>query len=91
MDYTRLKRLLNQIVVVGETKKTFFRRSKRFELQIYFTPVKNKIMIINIQGVDLDYPNLNVDFTVGGSIDDVFNWVEKNGHEITFQRIRFQI
>jgi hypothetical protein len=91
MDYTRLKRLLNQIVVVGKTKKTFFRRSKRFELQIYFTPVKNKIMIINIQGVDLDYPNLNVDFTVGGSIDDVFNWVEKNGHEITFQRIRFQI
>lgn len=91
MDYTRLKRLLNQIVVVGKTKKTFFRRSKRFELQIYFTPVKNKIMMINIEGVDLDYPNLNVDFTVGGCIDDVFNWVEKNGHEITFQRIRFQI
>jgi hypothetical protein len=91
MNYTRLKKLFNQIVVVGKTKRTFFRRSKKFELQIYFTPVKNKIMVINIEGVDLDHPNLNVDFTVGGNIDDVFNWVEKNGHEITFQRIRFQI
>ena len=91
MNYTRLKKLFNKIVVVGKTKRTFFRRSKKFELQIYFTPVKNKIMVINIEGVDLDHPNLNVDFTVGGNIDDVFNWVEKNGHEITFQRIRFQI
>ena len=41
MDYKRLKRLLSQVVVVGKTKKTLFRRSKEFELRVYCTPIKN--------------------------------------------------
>ena len=51
MNYKRLKRLLSQVVIVGKTKKTFWRKSKDFEMQIYYTPVKNKIMLINIEGV----------------------------------------
>lgn len=90
MDYRRLKRLLNQIVVVGKTKKTFFRKSKDFELQIYYTPVKNKIMIINISGIELDHPNLGIVIKTGDSIDLVIEWIKKNGHEITFQRNRLQ-
>lgn len=90
MNYKRLKRLLNQIVVVGKTKKTFFRRAKSFEMQIYFTPIKNKIMIINLEGVDIDHPNLSIGFNVGDNIDLVFKWIEKNGHEITFQRYRLE-
>lgn len=90
MSYNRLKRLLNQVVVIGETKKTFWRKSKKFELQIYYTPVKNKIMIINIEGVDLENPRLSIDFTVGENIDKVFDWIRKNGHEITFLRNRLE-
>lgn len=90
MNYNRLKRLLNQVVVVGKTRKTFWRKSKEFELQIYYTPVKNKIMIINIEGVDLEHPHLSIDFTVGESIDKVFDWISKNGHEIAFLRNRLE-
>ncbi len=90
MDYKRLKRLLNQIVVVGKTKKTLFRRSKDFELQIYFTPVKNKIMIINIEGVSIDHPKLFIDFKVGDDLEIVLDWIQAYGHEIIFQRSRLQ-
>ncbi len=90
MDYRRLKRLLNQIVVVGKTKKTFFRKSKDFELQIYYTPVKNKIMIINIEGVELSHPNLGIELKIGDSVDIIYDWIDKNGHEITFQRNRLE-
>lgn len=88
MDYKKLKKLLSMIIVVGQTKKTFWRKSKKFELQVYYTPVKNIIMIMNIEGVDLDHPNLNLSFTVGDDIKLVFDWVEKNGHEIKFLRNR---
>lgn len=90
MNYKRLKRLLNQVVVVGKTRKTFWRRSKHFELQIYYTPVKNKIMIINIEGVDLEHPLLSIDFTVGENVDKAFDWIYKNGHEISFLRNRLE-
>lgn len=90
MDYKRLKKLLNQIVVVGKTKKTLFRKSKDFELQIYFTPVKNKIMIINIEGVELNHPKLFIDFKLGDDLEKVMLWIEKYGHEIIFERNRLQ-
>jgi hypothetical protein len=90
MNYRRLKRLLSQVVVVGKTKKTFWKKSKDFEMQIYYTPVKNKIMLINIEGVDIDNNQLSVTFTVGDEISLVFDWIKKNGHEITFLRNRLQ-
>lgn len=90
MNYKRLKRLLSQVVIVGKTKKTFWRKSKDFEMQIYYTPVKNKIMLINIEGVDIDNPQLAVTFTVGDDVSLVFEWIEKYKHEITFLRNRLQ-
>jgi len=90
MNYKRLKRLWSQVVIVGKTKKTFWRKSKDFEMQIYYTPVKNKIMLINIEGVDIDNPQLAVTFTVGDDVSLVFEWVEKYRHEITFLRNRLQ-
>ena len=90
MNYKGFKRLLNQIVVVGKTKKTFFRKSKDFELQLYYTPLKSKIMIININGVELDNPRLGFNFEIGDKIDVVFDWIEQNGHKVTFERNRLQ-
>lgn len=90
MSYKRLKRLLNQVIIAGQTKGTFWRKSKKFEIQIYYTPVKNKIMIINIEGVDLGHPKLFLNFSIGDDIDLVYEWVEKYRHEIVFQRNRLQ-
>ena len=66
-------------MVVGKTKKTFFRKSKDFELHIYYTTVKNKIMIINIEGVELNNPNLGIELKVGDSVDIVYDWIDKWG------------
>jgi hypothetical protein len=90
MDYKRLKRLLNQVVVVGKTKKTLFRGSKEFELQVYYTPIKNKIMIINIDGVPITHPKLFIDFSLGDDLQKVLDWVEKNEHDIIYQRTRLE-
>jgi hypothetical protein len=90
MDSKRLKRLLNQVVIVGKTKKTFWRKSKDFEMHVYYTAVKNKIMIITIDGVDIEHPKLLINFTVGDNAKLVFDWVLKNGHQIIFQRNRLE-
>ena len=90
MDLKKLKKLLNLVVVSGETKKSFWRKSKKFELQVYYTPVKNKIIIISIEGVQINHPRLFVDFKSGGDIQLVFDWISKQGHEIIFQRTRLQ-
>jgi hypothetical protein len=47
-------------------------------------------MIINISGVELDHPKLGISLKVGDNMNDVFEWIEKNGHEITFQRNRLE-
>ncbi len=90
VDTKKLKRLLNQIVVTGSTKKSFFRKSIPFELQVYYTPVKNKIMFITITGVELDHPKLFIDFKVGDNIKLVINWIEKYEHKIIFERNRLE-
>jgi len=89
MDYKSLKRTLNQIVIVGKTKKTFFRSSKDFELQIYYTVNKHKILLINISGVEIDHPKLFINFKVGDDIQKVLDWTKINGHVIIFERNRF--
>lgn len=73
---------LNQIVIVGKTKKSFFYPSKNFEMQIFYTPGKKIILQIISNDIDINDKRLNVDFKIGDSIDVVRKWVEKNGHEI---------
>jgi hypothetical protein len=90
MDSKRFKKLLNLVVVSGYTKKSFWKSPKKFELQVYFTPVKNKIMIILIEGVEIEHSKLFVNFKVGDDIDLVYDWIHKYEHEIIFQRIRLQ-
>lgn len=83
----RLKRFLNKIVIKGQTKKTFFRPAADFELQIYYS-IKNKIIIINISGIRLDHPQLGIKLRADDFIEPVLAWVEKNGHQIIYQRNR---
>lgn len=90
MESKKLKRLLNLVVVSGHTKKSFWKKSKSFELHVYSTPVKNKIIIISIEGVEIEHSKLFVNFKLGDDIDLVYDWINKYEHEIIFQRIRLQ-
>ena len=80
MDNKKLRKLLSQLVIVGKKKKWFWSKTKDFEMQIYHTPLRNKIIIIKVTGIDES--ELNFDFKIGDSIDLALNWVEKNGFEI---------
>lgn len=90
MDSKKLKRLLNLVVVSGETKKSFWRKPINFELHVYSSPVKNKIVIISIEGISIDDHRLFVNFKSGDNIQLVFDWISKYDHEIIFQRTRLQ-
>jgi len=71
---------LSQLVIVGKKKKWFFSKAKEFEVQVYHTPLKNKIIIIKVTGIEQS--ELNFDFKIGDNIDSVLNWVEKSGFKI---------
>jgi hypothetical protein len=90
MDTKKIKKLLNLIVIKGQTKKSFWRKSKEFELQVYFTPVKSKIIFLDINGIDIDHPKLYLTFNTGDNISSVYDWVLKNDHKIIFERNRIQ-
>jgi hypothetical protein len=86
MDSKKIRRYLNKVTISGETKKSFWRKSKKFELKIYYTPVKFRIMIIEIVGLELDNPNLFINFKNGDTINLVYDWVSKYNHTILFER-----
>lgn len=85
MNLKKFKKIMNFIVIVGKTKSGFWRRSKTFEITVYYT-VGGKIMAIDSIGIDSTDKILDIGFTVGDSSDLIFNWVNEKGHEIIFQK-----
>ncbi len=41
----KMRKLMNKIMVEGKTKPGLFKKSKDFEVHIYYTPIKKKIFI----------------------------------------------
>lgn len=74
-------KMLNQLVIVGEYKPGFFSSKKSFELIIYYTPLKGKIMDIISDNTDFDTP-----FKQGDSISDVREWIKKNNYQIRMDK-----
>ena len=48
----KMRKLMNRIMVEGKTKPSLFKKSKDFEVDIYYTPMKKKIFSIAISGID---------------------------------------
>lgn len=85
MNLKKFKKIMNFIVIVGKTKSSFWRRSKSFEITVYYT-VGGKIMAIDSIGIDSTDKILDIGFTVGDSSDLIFSWVNEKGYEIIFQK-----
>jgi len=84
MDKPTYYKMLNQLVIIGEYKKPgFFSKKKKFEITIYYTPMKGKIMNIISDNTDIDTP-----FKQGESISLVRDWVKSNNYEITIDKKR---
>lgn len=76
-------RMMSQIEISGEIKTGLFSRSKGFELQVYFTPFKKRI--VNIISNEIDLRELSLPFSIGDDIEEVKNWVKENNYEIVVE------
>lgn len=85
MKDRKFRSSLSRLVIVGKTKKSFFHKPIDFELHIFFTPEKHRILDLVAYGIDLNNPKLNIDFNIGQNIDVAKNWVENNGHLILYE------
>jgi hypothetical protein len=78
-----LIRMMDQIEVSGKVKRGFLSRPIKFELQVFFTPVKKIIMDIVPNGINLN--DLKLTFERGDHIDKLREWVKENNHEIIIE------
>lgn len=83
MKGSNMRRFMNHLAVEGYHKSWFLGKSKKFELHIYYTQVKNIITDMKIYS-DIKLEDLNLPFKLGDKIDVAKEWSEKSGHEITF-------
>lgn len=81
----RFRKILNQLFIVGETKGGFFRKSTKFEVQIYYTPLKGKIIELKLDGISND----KLPFKIGDDVKSAREWCDKNGYQITFDKKKF--
>ncbi len=82
-------RNLNRLYIKGKVKNGFFRKSKDFELVIFFTGLKKLIVDVQSDDISITDRNLNIDFGIGDHIDKAREWCNKNGHEIDHEINRF--
>ena len=78
----KFRKMLNSLFIVGNTKGGLFRKSKQFEVQIYYTPLKGKIIEIKLDGIEQD----KLPFKVGDNVTNAREWCSSNGYTITFDR-----
>lgn len=79
-----MRKLMNRIMVEGKTKPRLFKKSKDFEVDIYYTPMKKKIFSITISGIDDD--ELNLPFSVGDDLSIATKWIDDNKYFVKLHR-----
>lgn len=88
-------KMMNKLFIKGKLKGSFFQKEANFEMIVVFTGVKKMVLDIQLmenkkgEQVTLKDQRLKLDFKIGDNVDEVKKWVEKNGHEIDFEQIRF--
>lgn len=88
-------KMMNKLFINGKLKGSFFQKEANFEMVVVFTGVKMAVLDVQLlenkvgEQVTLKDKRFKLDFTIGDHIDKVKQWVDKNGHEIDFEQIRF--
>lgn len=77
---TNVRKLLNLIVISGE-KRYFIFWKKKFELYVYFTPMKKKIA--DYKTYNIKIKDLDVDLSIGSSVNTLIDWSDKKGYTYT--------
>ncbi len=80
MKGPRLHRSLDLTIISGIIKGGFFSKNKSFEIYLYHTPLKHRIVDHKIIGITLD--ELNLSIRVGDSVDIFRSWATNKGYKI---------
>ncbi len=81
----KFRHSLSRLVVTGVTKKSFFFKPIEFELHIFYTPGKKRIMDIVAYGIEKDNKRLNLTFSVGDDIESAMKWIDDNDHLLLYE------
>ena len=80
MNGPRLHRSLDLTIISGIIKGGFFTKDRSFEIYLYHTPLKHRIVDHKIIGITLD--ELNLSIRVGDSVDIFINWATNKKYKI---------
>jgi len=80
MNGARLNRSLDMTIISGIIKGSFFSKDRSFEIYLYHTPLKHRILDYKIIGITLD--ELNLSIRVGDSVDIFINWATNKKYKI---------
>lgn len=85
MSDRKFRNSLSRLVVTGKTKGSLFTRPIDFELHIFYTPGKEKIIDVAYYGIEKNNPRLKINFGLGDHIDLARKWIEDNGHFLLYE------
>ena len=78
---SKMRRFLDLTIITGTLKgRFFFGKSRPFELMLYHTQLKHRILDYRIEGVELK--DLGIDIKVGDHVDGYRQWAESKGYKI---------
>jgi hypothetical protein len=78
---SKMRRFLDLTIITGTIKGGFFfGKSKPFELLLYHTQLKHRILDYRIDGATLG--DLGIEIKVGDHIDEFRKWAASKGYKI---------
>ncbi len=78
---SKMRRFLDLTIITGTIKGGFFfGKSKPFELFLYHTQLKHRILDYKMDGASLS--ELGIDIKVGDYVEDIRKWAESKGYKI---------
>jgi len=78
---SKMRRFLDLTIITGTLKgRFFFGKSRPFELMLYHTQLKHRILDYRIEGVELK--DLGIDIKVGDHVEGYRQWAESKGYKI---------
>ena len=77
---SKMRRFLDLTIITGTIKGGFFfGKSKPFELMLYHTQLKHRILDYRIEGAELK--DLGIEIKVGDHVDAFRKWAESKGYK----------
>lgn len=80
MYSSKLRKSLGMLAVKGVVKGHLLWRDMPFDIVVYYTPLKKKIIDFDLGGMDMKH--LETSFSIGDDIQKIKDWAKEKGYEM---------